>query len=61
MIESIEFEDSKTEGSNTESCISGHITAEEKEAEAKEILNHPFVQKIQEDFSPKEIKIYPKI
>lgn len=30
------------------------------EFEAKDILNDPFVKKIQELFSPKEIKIYPK-
>ncbi|WP_024954272.1 DNA polymerase III subunit gamma/tau [Sulfurospirillum arcachonense] len=59
MIESIEF--NPNEGTNTESCISGHITADKKEAEAKEILNDPFVKKIQEMFEPKEIKIYPKV
>lgn len=59
MIEEVEF--TPEEGSNTESCVSGHITAEEKEAEVKEILNDPFVKKVQEMFEPKEIKIYPKI
>ena len=49
------------EGSNTESCVTGHITAEKKEAEAKEMLNDPFVKKVQEMFNPSEIKIYPKV
>ncbi|WP_297443191.1 DNA polymerase III subunit gamma/tau, partial [Sulfurimonas sp.] len=47
------------EGSNTESCISGHITKDKKELEVKEILNDPFVKKIQDLFEVKEIKIYP--
>jgi DNA polymerase-3 subunit gamma/tau len=59
MIESVEF--NPNEGANTESCVGGHITREAKEAEVKEILNDPFVQKAQELFQPKEIKIYPKI
>jgi DNA polymerase-3 subunit gamma/tau len=59
MIESVEF--NPDEGANTESCVGGHITREAKEAEVKEILNDPFVQKAQELFQPKEIKIYPKI
>ena len=59
MIEDVEF--TPTEGENTESCIAGHITADRKEAEAKEILNNPFVKKVQEMFEPKDIKIYPKV
>lgn len=51
----------KEEGSNTESCVSGHLTKDEKEAQAKEILNDPFVQKVKEMFEPKNIKIYPKV
>jgi len=59
MIEEVEF--APEEGANTESCVAGHITADKKEAEVKEILNDPFVKKVQEMFEPKEIKIYPKI
>ena len=58
MIESVEF---GNEGSNTESCVAGHLTRDAKEAEVKEILNDPFVQKVQEMFDPKKIEIYPKI
>ena len=57
MIEEIEFE----EGANTHSCVSGHLSQEAKDAQAKEILNDPFVQKVQEMFQPKDIKIYPKV
>jgi len=49
------------EGSNTESCISGHITQDKKESEVKEILNDPFVKKVQEMFEVRDIKIHPKI
>ena len=59
MIEDIEFK--PEEGANTESCVSGHITADKKESEVKEILNNPFVKKVQEMFEPKDIKIYPKV
>jgi DNA polymerase-3 subunit gamma/tau len=59
MVEEVEF--TPDEGSNTESCVTGHITADKKEAEAKEILNDPFVKKVQEMFEPKDIKIYPKV
>lgn len=59
MIEEVEF--TPDEGSNTESCVTGHITADQKEAEVKEILNDPFLQKVQEMFEVKEIKIYPKV
>jgi len=59
MIEDVEF--NPLEGSNTESCVTGHITADKKEAEVKEILNDPFVKKVQEMFEPKDIKIYPKV
>lgn len=59
MIEEVEFP--PDEGSNTESCVSGHITADKKEAEVKEILNDPFLKKVQEMFEVKEIKIYPKV
>ncbi len=59
MIEDIEL--NLDEGTNTESCVTGHITAGQKESEAKEILNDPFVKKVQEMFEPKDIKIYPKV
>jgi len=49
------------EGANSESCVTGHITSDKKENDAKEILNDPFVKKVQEMFDPKEIKIYPKV
>lgn len=49
------------EGSNTESCVSGHLMSDKKEFDAKEILNNPFVKKAQEMFKAKDIKIYPKI
>jgi len=60
MIEDIEF-NSNDEGSNTESCISGHVTRDKKETEVKEILNDPFVKKVQDMFEVKDIKIYPKV
>ncbi len=60
MVEDIEF-NNPNEGSNTESCVSGHITADQKESEVKEILNDPFVKKVQELFEIKDIKIYPKV
>jgi len=59
MLEEIEF--NSNEGSNTESCVSGHITQDKKESEVKEILNDPFVKKVQDMFEVKEIKIYPKV
>ena len=55
MIEEVEL------GSTNESCVSGHITKDKKEFEAKDIVNDPFVKKVQELFPPKEIKIYPKV
>ena len=60
MIEDVEF-NNPNEGSNTESCVTGHITADKKESEVKEILNDPFVKKVQDMFEVKDIKIYPKI
>jgi len=60
MLEDIEF-NNPNEGTNTESCISGHITADRKESEVKEILNDPFVKKVQDMFEVKDIKIYPKV
>ena len=59
MVEDIEF--NPNEGSNTESCIGGHITRDKKEEEVKEILNDPFVKKVQEMFEVKKIEIHPKI
>ena len=59
MIEDIEFSN-PNEGSNTTSCLSSH-TATQKEFEVEEILNDPFVKKVQEIFEVKEIKIYPKV
>jgi len=60
MIEDVEF-NNPNEGTNTESCVTGHITADKKESEVKEILNDPFVKKVQEMFEVKDIKIYPKV
>ncbi len=60
LKEDIEF-NNPNEGSNTESCVSGHITADKKESEAKEILNDPFVKKVQEMFKVKKIEIHPKV
>lgn len=60
MIEDVEF-NNPNEGSNTESCVSGHITRDKKESEVKEILNDPFVKKVQEMFEVKKIEIRPKI
>jgi len=59
MIEDMEF--NPNAGSSTESCVSGHITQDKKESEVKEILNDPFVQKIQEMFEVKKIEIHPKV
>ena len=59
-IEDIKF-NNPNEGTNTESCVTGHITADKKESEVKEILNDPFVKKVQEMFEIKDIKIYPKV
>ena len=58
MIENEEF---NQEGSNTESCVAGYITAEKREIDAKEILNDPFVQRAQELFEPRSIKIHQKV
>jgi len=59
-MEDIKF-NNPNEGTNTESCVTGHITADKKESEVKEILNDPFVKKVQEMFEIKDIKIYPKV
>ncbi len=59
MVEDIQF--NPLEGSNTESCVSGHITADQKEFEAKKILDDPFVKKVKDMFEVKDIKIYPKV
>ncbi len=53
MIEEVEFPNS--------SCVASSLGLNSKESDAKEILNHPFVKKIQETFPLKEIKIYPKV
>ena len=60
MIEDIEF-NNLDEGTNTESCVSGHITADKKESEVKEILNDPFVKKVHKMFEVRKIVIHPKI
>ncbi|MDD2383941.1 MAG: DNA polymerase III subunit gamma/tau [Sulfurospirillaceae bacterium] len=57
----VEDEMSQQEGSNTESCVAGHITAEKREVDAKEILNDPFIQRAQELFDPRKITIHPKV
>lgn len=57
----IEDEFSQLEGSNTESCVAGHISAEKREIDAKEILNDPFVQRAKELFDPRKITIHPKV
>lgn len=58
MIENEEF---NQEGANTESCVAGHISAEKREIDAKEILNDPFIQRAQELFEPKSIQIHQKV
>ena len=57
----VEDEFNHLEGSNTESCVAGHISAEKREIDAKEILNDPFVQRAKELFEPRKITIHPKV
>ena len=57
----VEDEFNQLEGSNTESCVAGHISAEKREIDAKEILNDPFVQRAKELFEPRKITIHPKV
>jgi len=52
---------SQEEEGVTESCVASEISKGTKDEQAKEILNDPYVKKVQELFEPKEIKIYPKI
>jgi len=61
QTEKKKLEPNLDEGSNTESCVSGHITSDKKETEAKEVLNDPFVKKVRELFEVKSIEIRPKI
>ena len=57
MIEDLEF-NNPNEGSNTESCVSGHITRDKKETEYRDLLEEPIVKKIKElfDIENKDIK-----
>jgi DNA polymerase-3 subunit gamma/tau len=57
MIESIEFEDTP----QSDSCVAGAIMAGQREIDAKEVLNTPFVQRATELFDPQKIQIHQKI
>lgn len=57
MIESLEFEDAP----QNDSCVAGAIMAEQREIDAKEILNTPFVQRATELFDPQKIQIQQKV
>ncbi|MDD3342211.1 MAG: DNA polymerase III subunit gamma/tau [Sulfurospirillaceae bacterium] len=57
----LEDELNQLEGSNTESCVASHISAEKREIDAKEILKDPFIQRAQELFDPRKITIHPKV
>lgn len=59
-VEAIEAP-SNQEGSNTESCVAGEMMSEQKEIDPMEILNDPFVQRAQELFDPRSIKIHQKV
>lgn len=57
MIESVEFEDTP----QSDSCVAGAIMAGQREIDAKEVLNTPFVQRATELFDPQKIQIHQKI
>lgn len=57
MLESLEFEALP----QSESCASGPIMAQQREIDAKEILNTPFVQRATELFDPQRIQIQQKV
>lgn len=44
-----------------ESCATGYITEDKKEIDPKEILSDPFIQRAQELFEPRSIKIHQKV
>ena len=56
-IESLEF----GETLSSESCATGAMLAGQRELEAKEILNTPFVQRATELFDPQKIQIRQKV
>ncbi len=56
-IENLEFE----EKPQSESCATGDLLANQKEFDATEILNTPFIQRATELFEPKKIQIQQKI
>ena len=58
MMESVTFGE---EAPQSESCAAGEILNAQKEYDAKEILNTPFVQKATELFAPQKIQIRQKI
>jgi DNA polymerase-3 subunit gamma/tau len=49
------------EGENTESCLSAEISEGKEEIDKVAITEHPLVQKAQELFNPKEIRVREKI
>ena len=57
MMESLEFGDAP----QSESCATGAMLANQKEVDAKEILNTSFVQRATELFDPKKIQIRQKV
>ena len=57
MIESVEFESAP----QSDSCAAGAIMAGQREIDAKEVLNTPFVQRATELFDPQKIQIHQKV
>lgn len=57
MVESLEFE----EAPQSESCATGAIMNQQKEFDAKEVLNTPFVQKATDLFVAQKIQIRQKV
>ena len=57
MIESLTFDETP----QSESCAAGAIMAGEKEIDAKDVLDTPFVQRATELFDPQKIQIRQKV
>jgi len=54
-------EQSSKEGENCGSCVAEHLTKDQKEIDANEILNNPFIKKATELFDTKKIEVHSKI
>lgn len=57
MVENSTFDESP----QSESCATGAMMAQQREVDAKEILNTPFVQRATELFDPQKIQIRQKV